>query len=182
MQPKRGYHTAGFSFLGAVGVVATQIRGSARAGVVDVLNADRATLPADFGGKIDFVVGWPNTRTKLHDHVRGMGAEAFNHLSDRICDDAELGSFASGMHKANRRCFWIHDVNCATVGDVNAERDTALIGDDAIATGKFAAHRAAATAIDHGDIVFVDLLSGEQRPVADVNCVANFAMRGIEPR
>jgi hypothetical protein len=43
------------------------------------------------------------------------------------------------MHKANRRGFWVYDVNCATVSDVNAERDAALIGDDAIARGKFAA-------------------------------------------
>ena len=103
-----------------------------------MLNAERATLPDDFGGEIDLVMGWANTRAELHDHVRGIGAEAFNHLSDRVCDDAKLGAFASGMHKANRRRFWIYDVNCATVCDVNAERDAALIGDNAIARGEFA--------------------------------------------
>ena len=101
-----------------------------------MLNAEHATLPDDFGGEIDFVVGWANAGAELHDHVRGIGAEAFNHLSDRVCDDAKLGAFASGMHKANRRRFWIYDVNCATVSDVNAERDAALIGDDAIARGE----------------------------------------------
>ena len=138
MQPKHGQHAAGFSFFGAVGIVATQITGSARAGGVDVLNAERATLPADFGGKIDLVMGWANTRAELHDHVRGIGAEAFNHLSDRVCDDAKFGAFASRMHKANRRRFRIYDVNCATVSDINPERDAALIGDNAIAAGEFA--------------------------------------------
>ena len=95
IESNHGQHTAGFSFLGAVGVVATQITGSARAGVVDVLNAERATLPDDFGGEIDFVMGWANAGTELHDHALGIGAEAFNHLSDRVCDDAKLGAFAS---------------------------------------------------------------------------------------
>jgi len=138
-----------------------KIAGGADVGVVDLLSADGAALPDDFGGEIDFIVGWANARTELHDHVRRIGPEAFNHLSDRVCDDAELGAFASGMHKANRRRFWIYDVNCATVSDVNAERDAALIGDNAVATGKFAAHRAAATAIDHRDFVSVDLFGGE---------------------
>jgi len=72
-----------------------RVNGSARAGVVDVLNAERATLPDDLGGEIDLVMRWANTRTELHDHVRRIGAEAFNHLSDRVCDDAKLGAFAS---------------------------------------------------------------------------------------
>ena len=134
-----GQHPAGFSFFGAIGVVAVQIAGGADAGVVDLLNAERTTLPDDFGGEIDFVVRRANAGTELHDHVRGIGAEAINHLSDRVCDDAELGAFAPGMHKADRRRFRIYDVNRATVGDVNAERDTALIRDNAVARGKFAA-------------------------------------------
>ena len=181
MQSKHGQHAAGFSFLGAIGVVATQITGSAPAGVVDVLNAERATLPDDFRSEIDLVVGWANTGTELNDHIRGIGAEAVNHLPDRVCDDAKLGAFASGMHKASRRCFWIYNVNCATVCDVNAKRDTALIGDNAIAAGEFAAHRAAATTINHGDVVSVDLFGGEQRPIAKAGRVANFAMCGVEP-
>ena len=103
-----------------------------------MLNAYRATLPADFGGKIDLVVGCANARTELHDQFRRIGAEASDHFSDRVCDDAKVGSFASGMHKANRRRLRIYDVNRATVCDVNAERDTALIGDNAIARGEFA--------------------------------------------
>ena len=185
-EAKHGQHAAGFSFFGAIGVVETQVTGSARAGVVDVLKAEPATLPADFGGKIDVVMGWANTRDELHNHACGIGAEAFNHLSDRVCDDAKLGAFASGMDKANRRRFCIYDVNCATVSDVNAERDAALIGDDGIAAGKFATINSAEdsgrySAIDNGDFVSVDLFGGEQRPIAKAGCVANFAMCGVEP-
>ena len=44
MQSNHGQHAAGFSFLGAVGVVATQLTGGARAGVVDVLNAEACDI------------------------------------------------------------------------------------------------------------------------------------------
>ena len=62
-----------------------------------MLYAERLALPDYFGRKIDFVMGWANTGTELHDHVRGIGAEAFSHLSDRVWDDAKLGIFASGV-------------------------------------------------------------------------------------
>jgi hypothetical protein len=55
-----------------------------------------------------------------------------------------------------------------------------LIRDNAVARGQFAAHRAAATAIDNGNVVSVDLLSGEQRPIADTDYVANFPMGDVE--
>ena len=186
MQPKHCQHAAGFSFFGAIGVVATQITGSARAGGVDVLNAERATLPADFGRKIDLVKRWVNTRAELRDHVRRIGPEAFNHLSDRLCDDAKLGAFASGMHKANRRRFRIYDVHGATGSDVNAERDAAVSGEDAIARGEFATINSAEdsgrySAFDHGDVVSVDLFGGEQRPIPKAGCVPNFAMCDVEP-
>ena len=134
-----GQHPAGFSFLGAIGVVAVQIAGGADAGVVDLLNAQRTTLPDDFGSEIDFIVRRANAGTKLHDHVGGIGAEAIDHLVNSVGDDAEFGAFAPRMHKADGRRCRIYDVNRATVGDVNAERDTAFISDNAVARGKFAA-------------------------------------------
>jgi hypothetical protein len=138
MQSKYGQHAAGFSFLGAIGVVAIKIAGGAGAGVVDFVYTERAALLDDLGGEIDFVMRRPDAGTELHDHVRGIGAEAFNHLSDRVCNDADLGAFASRMHETNSRRLWIYDVNCATVSDVNPERDAALIGDDAVTAGEFA--------------------------------------------
>src|SRR5438034_5050906 len=124
MKCKHGKHPAGFTFLGAIGIVAVQVAGGADAGVVDLLNAQRTTLPDDFDSEIDLIVRRPNTGTELRDHVGRIGSEAINHLVNGVCDDAELGTFASGMDKADGRSFWIYDVNGATVGDVNAERDT----------------------------------------------------------
>src|SRR5947208_10535466 len=96
------------------------------------------------------------------------------------------------MHKADGRRCQIYDVNGATVGNVNAERDTAFIRDDAVARGKFAAWQgrlSAASAVgaerrpylDHGDFVSVNLFRGKQRPIADTDCVANLSMGGVEP-
>lgn len=186
MQPEHGQHAAGLSFFGAVGVITIQIAGGADAGVVDVLKTWRATLLDDVSCEIDFVVRWANARTELHDHLRRIGAEVFNHLSDRICDDAERGAFSPGMDKANGRRFRIYNVHRATVRDVNTERDARLIGDDAVATGEFAAINSAGdsghySAVDNCDLVSVDLLGCEQRPTVKTGCVANFVMGGIEP-
>ena len=176
MQPKYGQHAAGFSFFGAIGIVAGQVAGGADARVMDSLDAQRAALTDDLGSEIDFVVRGANAGTKLHDHIGRIAAEAFNHLADRVRNDAELSAFASGMHKANGKHFCIDDENCARVGDVDAERDTALIRDDAIAAGEFTAHRATHDC----DLIPVDLLSGEQRPFAHADCVANSSMGGVE--
>ena len=186
MQPKHGQHAAGFSFFGAIGVVAMKIAGGADARVVDLLNAERAALPDDFACEIYFVVRRANAGAELHDHVRRIGSEAINHLPDRVRDDAKLGAFAPGMHKPDRRRFWIDDVNRATVGDVNTKRDAALICDNAVAAGKFAAINSAEDsgryrAFDNRNLVSVNLLRGEQRPIADPDRIANFAMCGIEP-
>ena len=75
----------------------------------------------------------------MHDQLCRIGAEALSHLTDPVCHDAELGAFPSGMHKSDRRRFWIYDVNGTTISDISTESDTGLIGDDAIAAGKFAA-------------------------------------------
>ena len=162
-----------------------EVTGSAHAGIVNFFHAESTTLPDNLRREIDLVMRRTNTWAELHNHACGIGAEAFNHLSDRVCDDAKLGAFASGMDKANRRRFWIYDVNCATVCDINAERDTALIGDNAIARGEFATINSAEDSgryspIDNGDFVSVDLFGGEQRPIAKAGCVANFAMCGVE--
>jgi hypothetical protein len=55
------------------------------------------------------------------------------HLRDGIRNDAKLRAFFSGVHEANRRFFWIDNVNRATIGDVNAKRDFSLIRDDTVA-------------------------------------------------
>ena len=85
------------------------------------------------------------------------------------------------MHQADCGRFWIDNVDGAAVGHVNTQSNTALICDKAVAAGKFAAHRAAATIIDDCDFVSVNLLGGDQRPIGYSHFVTNLTMRGTEP-
>src|SRR5437588_6719766 len=87
------------------------------------------------------------------------------------------------MDQTDRWRFRINNVNRAAVGDVNAEHDTALIGDDSIAAREFADRLDARRPylIDDCDLVSVNLLSGKQWPIADADCIANSAMRRIQP-
>jgi hypothetical protein len=180
-ETKKGEHATGFAFFGAIRIVTVQVARRTDARVVNFFYAERAALPDNFRGEIDFVMRRANARAELHDQIRGLGTEAINHCSDRVWDDTELSAFASGMHKSYGRLLWIENVNSTTVSDVNAQRDTGLIGDDAVAARKVAAHGAAATTIDDADFVSVNLFGYEKRPTAHADCVANFAMGSIEP-
>ena len=48
------------------------------------------TLADNFRREIDFVMWRPNAWAELHYHVRGIGAEAINHLLDSVGNDAEV--------------------------------------------------------------------------------------------
>jgi len=149
-------------------------------GVMNFFDAERATLPNNFRGEIDFVVRRTNAGTKLHDQVRGIRAEAIDHLRNRVRDDAELGAFAPGMHQTDSRRFGIDNVNRATIGHVNAERDTESIRNDAVATGEFFVtfH----WCIPNRDFVPVNLFGGKQRPIAESSGIANALMSFVKPR
>jgi hypothetical protein len=150
--------------------------------VVNFVHIKCAALPDNFRSEIDFVMWRANAGAELHEHVRGIGSEAINHLFDCVGNDAELGAFATGMNQTDSRRFWIDNVNRAAVGDVNAEHDTALIGDDAIAAReKFVIAADTACSIDNCDFVSMNLLGGEYGPIADADCIPNFPVRCIEP-
>ena len=102
----------------------------------------------------------------------------FPHLLNRFRNNPRLGPFLAGMNKANRRCFWIDNVNRTAIGNVNTKCDLFLIRDDPIATGKF--FIACGGLIDDCDFVAVNLLCGEQRPIADSNLAADLTMNSIE--
>src|SRR5207253_11208513 len=76
--PKQRQHAAGFSFLGAIGIVTLEIAGGACSGILNFFYAKRATLTDNLRSEIDFVVRAPNARTEEHDHVCRIGAEAIN--------------------------------------------------------------------------------------------------------
>ena len=103
------------------------------------------------------------------------------HRPDGIRGDTQFRAFLAGMDEANHFPDGVSEINSAAISDINAERDAALIGDNAITAGEFATHRVAAAAIDYGDFVSVDLFGGEERPIVKASRVANFLMCGIEP-
>ena len=51
---------------------------------MNLLDVERAALLDDFGGKIDLIMRRPNAGAEVDEHVARIGAEAFNHLSDRV--------------------------------------------------------------------------------------------------
>ena len=108
----------------------------ANAAVVDLLHALRTTLPDNFCREIDFIMRRTYAGTQLNDKVGRIRSEMRFHLRDGIRDHAKLGAFFSGVHEANRRFFWIDNVNRATIGDVNAERDFFLIRDNTVAASE----------------------------------------------
>jgi hypothetical protein len=82
------------------------------------------------------------------------------------------------MNEPNRGRLWIDKINCATVGDMNAERDPALICDETIARGEMFVRLD--RPIDNCNLVTMNLLSREQRPIAHADCATNFAMSCVK--
>jgi len=181
-QSEQRQHAAGSSFFGAVRIVNIDMASCADAAVIDIVQALCATLFDNLRCEIDLVMRRTNTGTELHDQIARVRSKARRHLGDGIRDDAELGSFASRMHKTDGRRFWIDNINGAAVGNINAHRDTVLIGDNAVAAGKmfvFAADTAAPTVckIDDCDFIAVNLLGSKQRPIAESSGMTNLLVR-----
>ena len=82
------------------------------------------------------------------------------------------------MNEPHCRRLWIDKIDCATVGDMNAERDPALICNETIASGEMFV--GLDRCIDNCNLVPVNLLSGEQRPIADADSATNFAMSRLK--
>jgi len=136
-----------------------QIAGGADAAVVDFPHALVATLLDNFRRKIDLVMRRTNAGTELHDQIVRLRCKLLDHLGDCIRNDAELCPLAAGMHQTDSRRFWIDNVNSATVGDVNAKRDSRLICDEAVAACQMFVRFD--RCIDDCDFVPVNLLRGD---------------------
>ena len=122
---------------------------------------------------------WTNAGAQLHNQVARLRSEVCAHLRDRIRDNAQLGPFAAGMDETDGRRFWIDNINRATIGDMNAEQNFALVCDDSVATGELLARFN--WSIDNLNFVSVNLFRGKQRPTFHTNFASNVSMRGVEP-
>ena len=155
-----------------------QIASCAHGAVVDFPHALVATLLDNFRREIDLVMRRTNAGTELHDQIDRLRSEALDQLFDRVSSNAELAPFAAGMHQSDSRRFWIDNVNSAAVSDMNAERDTRLICNEAVAAGEMLI--LVNRSIDNCDLVAMNLFGGKQRPIADSNRVSDFPMHCVE--
>src|SRR6266705_5493758 len=82
------------------------------------------------------------------------------------------------MDKTDGRRFWIDNVNRATIGDMNAEQNFSLVGDNAVATVELFARFN--WSVDNRNFVAVNLFRGKQRPTFHTNFASNVSMRSFE--
>jgi len=155
-----------------------QIASGADTAIVDFPHALVATLLDNFRREIDLVMRRTNAGTELHDQIGRLRSELLDHLDDCIRNDAELGPFAAGMDETDGWRIWIDNVNSAAVSDMNAERDTRLICNEAVAAGEMLI--LVNRSIDNCDLVAMNLFGGKQRPIADSNRVSDFPMHCVE--
>ncbi len=139
-------------------------------------NAGIATLARDLGREIDFVMRRPNTRAYLRDEIARWHAESCFKQRDRARDDAEFGAFATGMNEADGAPFAVDEINGGAIGDVNAERQIALVSNQTIAAVETSIGRQ--RLIDDRDLVAMNLFRGREGKIA--NFPAQFPMDGIE--
>ena len=155
-----------------------QIASCAHGAVVDFPHALVATLLDNFRREIDLVMRRTNAGTELHDQIARLRSELLDHLGDCIRNDAKLCALAAGMDETDGWRIWIDNVNSAAVSDMNAERDTRLICNEAVAAGEMLI--LVNRSIDNCDLVAMNLFGGKQRPIADSNRVSNFPMHCVE--
>src|ERR1700730_8377667 len=82
------------------------------------------------------------------------------------------------MDEADGRCGWIDNVNGTTVGYMNAERDPSLIGDEPVRAGEMFVRLYGK--IDNCNLITMDLLGRQQRPIADTDGAPNFCVRRVQ--
>ena len=82
------------------------------------------------------------------------------------------------MNEPDGGCLRIDKINCATVSDINAERDPPLICNETIAPGEMFVR--IDRSIDNCNLLPVYLLGSEQRPTTHPDGVTNFAMNRVK--
>src|ERR1700730_12406702 len=83
------------------------------------------------------------------------------------------------MDETDGRRFWINNVNRATIGDGNPERDFSLIRDDAVTAREFFVDRR--WNMYNRNFIRVNLFCSGQRPIAHADRATNLEMTLVEP-
>jgi len=83
------------------------------------------------------------------------------------------------MHQTYRGADGVDEIDSATIGDINAEANTAPICNQAITTVETLVSRD--RPIDNTDTLSVHLLRSDEWRVAESMCPSDFAMNAIQP-
>jgi len=82
------------------------------------------------------------------------------------------------MHQTDGRRFWVDNINRATISDVNAECESVLICNNAVAACKLFV--GGNWSIDDSNLVAVNLFIRQQRPICDADAAPDFVMNVLE--
>ena len=104
----------------------------------------------------------------------------FGHRFDGIPDDTELRSLFPRMHQTYRRVDGVNEINSATIGDIDAEANAALICYQAITTVETFVLRD--RLMDNTDTLSVHLLRCDERRAAESISLSDFTVNAVQPR
>lgn len=172
-------HASGASLFRAIRIVAIQIAGGTNTAVVYCRDAEVTALPHNLAGEIRFIMRRTNAWTELHNDIRGARTKMFRHRADGVGDDTKLRPFFSGMHQTNRIAYGIDDENGATISNINAEANAALICDQPIKTVE--TFVPCGRRMDNTDALSVHLLRGNERRAAKSMFLSDFPMNAVQP-
>lgn len=135
-------------------------------------------MPHNLAREIDFVMGRTNARTELHHKIRGPRTKTLRHRVNGGGGDTQLRPFFPRVDQADYIPDGINDENSAAIGDVNAEANAALIGDQAIAAVKTPI--LFRRLVDNADPGSMHLLRGDERRAFESMFLSDFAMSSVQ--
>lgn len=133
-------------------------------------------LGGNGGGKVGLVKRRTDARTEVDDKVGWRNAKLFLQERDRASGDVEFRAGTAGMDEANGAAVAIGDIDCGTVGDIDAENKTGHVGDERIGAG-MDLRRAS-----DGDAVAMDLLGAGEAVGVEAFGTEGFGMGAGETR
>lgn len=175
---EEGEEAAGFPALDSIGIVTLDVFSGAGGAVVDGADSGSAGLGEDGGGEVDFVKRGADAGAELHDHFRGVAAEFALHFFNGDGRDAEFAAFAAGVQERDDAALGIDDKNGAAIGDVDAEADARVGGDESVGVRDLRG----ALRIDDGDFAAVDLIRGDENVIAQSGLMARGDVKFFETR
>ena len=125
---------SGISLFNSLGIEAGRVGCGAESGIEILLfeNSGGPRLFANLGGKVDLVVRRSDTGAENYGEIARICPEGACHEGDSLPRDIEFCALLSGMEKGEGSRLLIQKIDCAAVGDMNAEEYPGLFGEESI--------------------------------------------------